>query len=661
VTSLAFPAAAVAQDAEVRQLPSKELARLSDFPDAVMSVAYSPDGKYLAAGSYEELRLFDTEGNKLIKKVRIPAGDAKSLAFHPSQPLLAVGYYQDWALYTIPDLKPTVLPGKPLGYVTGVAFDPEGNWIVGSTEGQKIHQVSLADNKLIRSLEGHSDMVYGVAVSPDGKLIASAGGNENRVTRPGEVKLWNAETGELVADLVEHEKAAFTVTFTGDGKYLVSGGLDAKANVYDVGTHKALGYYDGQQRPVNSVVTTAEGKVVISGGGGRAKGKNDVSIWLRESGDELGRIGAHEEKINCVMLNPDGKTLAVASQDETLSIWDITGPLSAVEGTLVAAKDNSEEKKKLLKIGIIGLDTSHVIAFTKAINAEKPKPEFADCRVVAAYPKGSPDIESSTSRVEGYTKQVSEMGVEIVPSIEELLTKVDAVLLETNDGRPHLEQLIPCLKAGKRTFIDKPVAGSLADAIAIYEASKTLDVPVFSSSSLRFTPGAQELRDGKIGAITGCDAYSPCSLEETHPDLYWYGIHGVETLFTVMGSGVEKVSRASTKDFDLAVGVWDDGRIGTFRGIRKGGRGYGGTAFGEKGVQQIGSFAGYEPLLVEVIKFFRSGKPPVSPEETLDIYAFMSAADESKKQGGKPVLIKDVIDAAKPEAEARLKELLGDQ
>ncbi|HSG71223.1 MAG TPA: Gfo/Idh/MocA family oxidoreductase, partial [Planctomycetaceae bacterium] len=310
--------------------------------------------------------------------------------------------------------------------------------------------------------------------------------------------------------------------------------------------------------------------------------------------------------------------------------------------------------------GIIGLDTSHVIAFTKAINAEEPKPEFKGFRIVAAYPKGSPDIESSTTRVPGYTKQVQDMGVEIVDSIEELAQRVDAVLLETNDGRPHLEQLIPCLKAGKPVFIDKPVAGSLVDAIAIYEAAKKFNVPVFSSSSLRYTQGAQELRAGKLGKITGCDAHSPCSLEATHPDLYWYGIHGVETLFTVMGTGCKSVSRASTKDFELAVGVWEDGRIGTFRGIRKGGSGYGGTAFGEKGVEQIGSFGGYEPLLAEVVKFFKTKEVPVTPEETLEIYAFMSAADESKKQGGAPVSIDELMEKARKDAAERLKVLLAE-
>ncbi|MDP7014291.1 MAG: Gfo/Idh/MocA family oxidoreductase [Pirellulaceae bacterium] len=312
---------------------------------------------------------------------------------------------------------------------------------------------------------------------------------------------------------------------------------------------------------------------------------------------------------------------------------------------------------KEIRVGIIGLDTSHVIAFTKVLNAPEPAPDVAHCRVVAAYPKGSPDIESSVVRVPGYTKQIKELGVEIVDSIPELVKRVDAVLLETNDGRPHLEQVLPVLKAGKPVFIDKPIAGSLTDAIAIFAAAKKANVPVFSSSSLRYAANAQEIRNGSIGDVNGCNTYSPCSLEKTHPDLFWYGIHGVELLFTVMGTGCQTVTRASSRDFDVVTGVWDGGRIGVFRGIRAGKSGYGGTAFGSKAVQTLGPYRGYQPLVVDIVAFFRSGEPPVSSAETLQIYAFMEAADESKRRGGAPVSVADVMAKASDRAEAKLKKL----
>jgi hypothetical protein len=316
-----------------------------------------------------------------------------------------------------------------------------------------------------------------------------------------------------------------------------------------------------------------------------------------------------------------------------------------------------DEPVKPLKLGIIGLDTSHAVAFTKLLNEKEPAEDIANCRVVAAYPKGSPDIASSVERVPKYTEEVQALGVEIVDSIEELVKRVDCVLLETNDGRPHFEQVLPVLRAKKPCFIDKPVAGSLVDAVAIYLAAEKFGTPIFTSSSLRYTEGAQKLRSGSFGEVFGCDAYSPCSLEKTHPDLFWYGIHGVESLFTVMGTGCESVSRIRSPSAEIAVGVWKDGRIGTFRGIHQGSTGYGGTAFTTKGIQQIGPYAGYRPLVVEIVKFFRTGKPPVSAEESLQIYAFMEAADESKRQDGKAVKLQEVLDKAKQEAEKKVKGL----
>jgi hypothetical protein len=320
----------------------------------------------------------------------------------------------------------------------------------------------------------------------------------------------------------------------------------------------------------------------------------------------------------------------------------------------MTAAANSAEP---IRVGVIGLDTSHAPAFAKEMNNPDAKDDVAGCRIVAAYPKGSPDIDSSTERVPMYTEEFKKLGIEIVDSIDVLLTKVDCVLLETNDGRPHLEQALPVLKAKKKMFIDKPVAGSLADAVAIYRVAKASGTPVWSSSSLRFSPGAQEIRGGAIGKVLGADAYSPAPTEKTHPDLFWYGIHGVETLFTVMGPECESVVRVHSPGLDVVSGRWSHGRIGTFRGIRAGKADYGGTAFGEKDIRQIGAFGGYRPLVVEIVKFFKTGEVPVPTEETLAIYAFMEGAEESKKQGAKEIKLADMMEAAEEAATKRLKEL----
>jgi predicted dehydrogenase len=267
-------------------------------------------------------------------------------------------------------------------------------------------------------------------------------------------------------------------------------------------------------------------------------------------------------------------------------------------------------------------------------------------RVVAAYPFGSRDIESSASRIPTITAEMKALDVEIVDSVAELVKRVDCVLLETNDGKLHLEQAAEIFASKKPVFIDKPVAASLSDVLTIFNAAKTSGTPMFSSSSLRFGGNVLAIRNGLVGRVLGCDAFSPCALEPSHSDLYWYGIHGVETLYTCMGTGCESVTRVSTENFDVVTGKWSDGRIGTFRGIRSGASGYGGTAFGEKGIVAIEKFQGYKPLVVAISEFFRTQKSPVSPEETIEIYAFMEAAAESKRQGGAPISLDSVIQTA---------------
>lgn len=300
----------------------------------------------------------------------------------------------------------------------------------------------------------------------------------------------------------------------------------------------------------------------------------------------------------------------------------------------------SKSQDKAIKIGIIGLDTSHSPAFTKLFNAVSPKPELAGFKVIAAFPQGSTDIKGSVDRIPGYIKEVEAMGVEIVDSIEKLLAKVDVVLLETNDGKPRLDQARKVIRAKKPFFIDKPVAASLSDTQSIYQEAKAAGVPIFSASSLRYMANAQAVRhEGKIGNVLGCDAFSPATIEAGHPDLFWYGIHGVEILFTVMGPGCVSVSRTTTQDFDVVTGTWNDGRIGTFRGMRAGKHEYGGTAFGTEGNLVLGKYEGYEPLAVKIAEFFKTGVSPVDSAETLEIYAFMEAADESKRRGGEAVEI----------------------
>jgi len=312
-----------------------------------------------------------------------------------------------------------------------------------------------------------------------------------------------------------------------------------------------------------------------------------------------------------------------------------------------------------MKVGIIGLDTPHGVEFTKILHDPQATGDLADLTVVAGFPGGSPDLPCSWECVGQCTEELRAMGVAIVDSVEELVEQVDLVLLESREGRPHLKQATPALAAGKPTYIDKPVAASLADVVRIYQLAGEFGAPCFSSSAIRFIPEVVGLRDNpQLGRIVGCDAYSPSMMLEYHSDLFYYGIHGVETLFTIMGEGCDSVARVYTEGTELVTGIWKDGRVGTFRGIRDGLPAYGATVYGTGGVVHDGIEEGcatdvYRPLVRQIARFFKTGKPPVSPEQTLEIYAFMEAAHQSRRQAGCTVMLEDVLKKAGQDAAAK--------
>jgi predicted dehydrogenase len=310
---------------------------------------------------------------------------------------------------------------------------------------------------------------------------------------------------------------------------------------------------------------------------------------------------------------------------------------------------SEQSESKEIRVGIIGTDTSHVTAFTKLLNDKNDPAHVPGARVVAAFKGGSPDVESSRTRVDKFAAELKDTwGVEFVDSIEALTAKVDAVLLESVDGRRHLAQVRPVFKAQgakKRVFIDKPLAASYADAREIVRLSRQAGVPFFSSSSLRYAADVQAIRrSDKHGGIRGAFTFGPENLEPHHPDLFWYGIHAVEMLYTLLGSGCEQVTRVKTDSDDTVVGRWKDGRIGTMRGLIQGKQEYGAVAFGAKAVltTPVPMPNNYRALLVEIVTFFQTGVAPVDPDETLEIIAFMEAAEVSKARGGAGVRLAEI-------------------
>ena len=321
----------------------------------------------------------------------------------------------------------------------------------------------------------------------------------------------------------------------------------------------------------------------------------------------------------------------------------VAGALAAlmVCGTAPAGESKGPDwAKKDVKAGMVGLDTSHAAAFAGVF---RKHPEWR-VKLVAAFPEASKDMpKASVARCPKYTETLRKQGVQIVASMDELLKLVDAVLIESVDGRPHLRQARPAFKAGKLVFIDKPFTAGLADAREILKLSKEANVPFFSSSCVRFQPEIAKFRTAPgVGKLTKAQGSSPMHIERHHPDLFWYGIHGVEALYTVMGRGCVSVKREAGDALDITTGKWKDGRVGVFRGVRKGNYKPLVKVWGSDGEAESKGGYNYNGLCEAIAKFFQTGRAPIDPLETLEMVEFMMAAQLSKDRGGAEVTLEEV-------------------
>ncbi len=301
-----------------------------------------------------------------------------------------------------------------------------------------------------------------------------------------------------------------------------------------------------------------------------------------------------------------------------------------------------------VRVGIIGLDTSHAVEFTQRLNDPANTSYVPGARVVAAFPQASDDLPDSKNRIKGFTDTLRDKyGVRIVANVAELLSGTDAIMILSLDGRAHPAQVKSLLSAKKPIFLDKPVAASLKDAVSIYEQAETSATPIFSASALRWYPGVIEVATTKIGGVSGAMSYGPSPKQPFHPTLFFYGIHPTEALFTVLGSGCTSVSATASDGATVATGKWRDGRLGNLYAMHTWPADYKVTLFGKDKIVE-GKTAGgdYTPMVREIVKFFQTKVPPVTAAQTLEIYAFMEAADESIRKGGAPVLLREVLESA---------------
>jgi hypothetical protein len=291
-----------------------------------------------------------------------------------------------------------------------------------------------------------------------------------------------------------------------------------------------------------------------------------------------------------------------------------------------------------LRLGIIGTDTSHVTAFTKLLNDGSSPQHVTGARVVAAFKGGSKDLPDSYKRVDKFAEELrTKWGVEIVPEIPALCAKVDGLMLESVDGRQHLEQFKQAVACGKPVWIDKPLASSLEDAQEIERVAKGR-APWFSASALRY---GKDVDAVKFPDTAGVVAWGAGPLGGEQLDLTYYAIHVVELLYALLGPGCQEVTRTHTDASDVIVGKWKGGRTGEVRAIRPD-IDYGVLVFRDGGKVAISPKIddSYRPLVAEIVKFFETKRPPVPNEESLEVMEFMHAAQRSLSLGGAPVKLR---------------------
>jgi len=290
----------------------------------------------------------------------------------------------------------------------------------------------------------------------------------------------------------------------------------------------------------------------------------------------------------------------------------------------------------MIRIGIIGFDTSHVIEFAKRLNHFDVDEKFwvEGAKIEAGYP-GEPSPAASYEVLNERTEILRRHDVDIVDDPTSLLGMVDAVMVEYNEGAKHLDASRPFIEAGLPVFIDKPLACSLKDARKIFELAESNNAPVFSASSLRYALEIQRLKKEKseVGLILGASTYSPGTIVSFNPGLFFYVIHAIELLYALLGRGCKTVRCYSNEKWDVIIGRWTDGRVGIVRGLRAGAKGYGFTAFCEKKIvsSSINTAWIYTELLKKIVEMFKTRRPPVDPAETLEIIAFTEKAMESDR------------------------------
>ena len=321
-----------------------------------------------------------------------------------------------------------------------------------------------------------------------------------------------------------------------------------------------------------------------------------------------------------------------------------------------------------LKIGLVGLDTSHVTAFASLLNDPANPAHVPGGRIVAAFPGGSPDFDLSISRVAGFTATLRDKhAVKILDTPEAVAESVDLIFITSVDGRVHREQFERTARFKRPTFVDKPFAVSVEDAEAMLRLARAEKIPLMSCSSVRYSqnvvdalarkpnhankptepvkrsesgkptePGKRD-EPGRDAEVHSCDAHGPLSEVPTQPGLFFYGIHAVDLAVSVLGHGCREVRATKYDTGDVLTLAWPAGRVATVRLMKQPHGRFGITLHRKTGAQYVDASAArppaYASMLAAILRSLPQGRSDVPEDEMLDTIKIIEAANRSRETG----------------------------